>query len=109
MYVQGLNFSTFIIIFFYKNKVFTVTFQTAKKIIQKEQIFAEKLGYNLFAPEVRPEVKFILIDSTLMRMQSTVVIFRGKCCDAKSRHKSSASSYLNFRKLSLSVVFSCCR
>ena len=33
VYVQGLNFS--ILIFFHKNKVFTVTFQTKKKSFKK--------------------------------------------------------------------------
>ena len=45
MYIQGLNFSIFI--FFHKNKIFTVTFQT-KKFIQKEQIFTEKLGKGVW-------------------------------------------------------------
>ena len=45
VYVQGLNFSIFI--FFHKNKVFTVTFQT-KNIFQKEQIFAGKLGKGVW-------------------------------------------------------------
>ena len=45
VYVQGLNFSIFI--FFHKNKVFTAAFQT-KKIIKKEQIFAEKLGKGVW-------------------------------------------------------------
>ena len=43
---SGVKFLEFY--FFHKSKVFTVTFQTKKKIIQKEQIVAEKLGKGVW-------------------------------------------------------------
>ena len=46
MYVEGLNFSIFIS--FHKNKVFQGNLSNQKKIIQKEQIFAEKLGKGVW-------------------------------------------------------------